>query len=123
MDFEAFDVAREFRQAAGEKSAAGADLEHALAAHRHERLQRAAFDRRFQHGLAMADRDRRIRERDAAVGLGHEVLARHGGERVEHARFQHVPGAHLLFDHLPAGSFNSRVHGHYGESRKGSVQA
>ena len=34
-----------------------------------------------QHGLAVADRDRRVGEGDAAVGLGHELLARNGGER------------------------------------------
>ncbi len=33
----------------------------------------------------------------------HELLARHVSEQCEHARIEHLPGAHLLLDHLFAG--------------------
>ena len=112
-------------EAGGEKSAAGADLERTLAAHRRERLEDPAFERRHQHELAVADRDRaRPRTRRRRYASGTNFSRGTAASVIEHARIEHVPGPDLLFDHLPAGGFGSGVHRiHYGESRRASVQA
>ena len=45
------------------------------------------------------------RGRDQPVLLGHELLARHQVEQVEHFLIQHLPGADLLLDHVGARLF------------------
>ena len=53
--------------------------------------------------FAMADRNRQVGIGERAVGLGHERLARHLRQDVEHAHVEHVPGTDLLLDHVFAG--------------------
>ena len=55
---------REARQARGDETRAGADLEHAIVGTEVERLQHAAFDGRLHHRLAVADRQRHVGERE-----------------------------------------------------------
>ena len=53
--------------------------------------------------LSMRQRHFDIGEREETLGLGDEVLTGHAAEYCQHALIQHVPGAHLLLDHLLAG--------------------
>jgi hypothetical protein len=41
-----------------------------------------------------------VGEREVAIIRRHERLARNPFHRVEDAQVEHVPGSHLLFDHL-----------------------
>jgi len=61
------------------------------------------FDHWLEHQFAMADRNRQVGVGERAVGLGHERLARHLRQDVEHAHVEHVPGTDLLLDHVLAG--------------------
>jgi len=69
-------------------------------------LQQASFEHGLEHDLAMAKRQLHVGEGEALQRLGHEVLAPHRAERAEHALVEHVPGAHLLFDHVVAREFD-----------------
>jgi hypothetical protein len=63
-------------------------------------LQDATFDLRCEHRLPVTDRHVHVGKREIAVFRRDEGFARHPGHRVEHAQVEHVPGAHLLLDHL-----------------------
>ena len=120
---DAVDRSGQVREAGGEIAGAGADLEHAFAAHRRERLQDPSLEHRRQHPLAVSERNGRVRERDRAVRLGHVALPRDGLQGRKDTRVQHGRRANLLFDHLPPGGLGFGVHHHYGESRRVMVQA
>jgi hypothetical protein len=51
----------------------------------------------------MPDRDLDVDIGQRAVRGGDEILARQVGQDAQHARVEHVPGTHLLFDHGFAG--------------------
>ena len=96
----------EAREARGQKSRARTDFEYTLGFRGRHRLQYASFDYRLHHHLAMPERQLEIGERKIAAGGRHKVFAPDCGQRFEHARIQHVPGTHLLFDHVAASEFD-----------------
>ena len=104
--FECLDLATQRSEARGEEAAAGADLDDRVARCDIARLQDPSVDLRGEHRLALGERNRCVGEGEFAVGGGHEALARHARQRIQHARVEHVPGAHLLVDHLLAGGFD-----------------
>jgi hypothetical protein len=67
-----------------------------------QRLKEPSDYLRREHVLTGAQRDVRIRERDAGVTLRHELLARRALHGFEHSSVEHVPRANLLRDHLAA---------------------
>ena len=103
MALQADHFAGQAAQAGGEVAAAGADFQHAFLGGRQQRLQGAAFQHRLHHGLAVAERQRGVGIGQRAQRLRHEGLARQGGDGLQHARIQHVPGTDLLFHHVFAG--------------------
>jgi hypothetical protein len=52
--------------------------------------------------LTTAKRYLEIGEREIAVSRRHELLALDRRQQVQHVRIQHVPGTHLLLDHVEA---------------------
>jgi hypothetical protein len=50
--------------------------------------------------LAVGQRNFDVGESEVAMLVRHEALARHSTQHVEHALVEHLPGAHLLLDHL-----------------------
>ena len=92
-------------EAGGDEAGAGADFERAVAALERERLQQPPDDARTQHVLSAGQRHFGIREGEKALFDRDEPLARHVAQQPEHAFVEHVPGTHLLLDHLFA-----RVH-------------
>ena len=106
VDLQRADRAGLHRQARRQEARAGADLERRLVAPDLQRLQDPAGDLRREHLLAVWERNRRVGERQLVVCLRNETLARHPSQHLEHALVEHVPGAHLLVDHLFAGGFD-----------------
>ena len=67
-----------------------------------ERLQNAPLNFGGQHGLAQSDGYGCIGEGELTIFRRHEGFARHGGQRIQHARVEDFPGAYLLIHHLVA---------------------
>ena len=82
------------------------DLEHAFGARRRSGLQNASFHNGLHHAFVVTERQAQIGKRQIAAGRRHEVLAAHRGQRFEHAAVQHVPGTHLLLDHVVPCEFD-----------------
>src|SRR6185437_2895053 len=82
------------------ESLAGPDFEHPLAAGARERLEYSADHARPQHVLAARQRDLHVCEGKEAMLRGNESIPRHLAQYLEHPCIEHVPGTHLLLDHL-----------------------
>ena len=82
---------------------------HARAILEAQGLQQPPFDLGRHHELTVPKRDFEIGEREITIIRRHIKLAAYGRQRFEHARVQHLPGAHLLAHHLQ--SREVRVHG------------
>ncbi len=54
----------------------------------------------------MAERDFHVDEGQRTVRFGHEILAAHLEQQVEHILIQYIPGADLLFHHVVARLFH-----------------
>jgi len=54
----------------------------------------------------VAERQFEIGESEVLACVGDEILAPDRGNRFEHARVEHVPGTHLLFDHVAPSQFD-----------------
>ncbi len=65
-----------------------------------QRLQDAALDLRRQHRLPLRQRNAGVGEGDSAVRCRGKLLAPHLAHGGQHPLVEHVPGMHLLFDHL-----------------------
>jgi hypothetical protein len=94
-------LAREPREQRGLPAVAGADLEHALVAGQRERFDHPRDERGLRYHLPVGDRDRRVQVRPFRPVRGHEVWARHGRDRGQHA---------LVFDSRRSGRCDQRVH-------------
>ncbi|KWT93199.1 hypothetical protein APY03_2896 [Variovorax sp. WDL1] len=111
------------RQQRGHEAGAAADLEHRLVLLDVQVLQHAGLDLRREHALAgllvggAFEREFHVEECEAAMGLGHIVLAADLREQFEDLVVQYIPGADLLLDHVEAqalqvvGGIHGRVHG------------
>jgi hypothetical protein len=59
-----------------------------------------------QHGLPLRQRNRSVGERDLAQRRRRELLATHLAHGRQHSLVEHLPGMHLLFDHLLTGDLD-----------------
>ena len=106
QDLEGADASRKPSEAGRQVAAAGADFERHVGGFELQRLQDPAVYLGRQHRLSMGQRNRRVGERHVARLRRNVILALnvpHGGQN---AFVEHVPGMHLLFDHLLAGDFD-----------------
>ena len=94
------------RQAVGQVTGAGADVENPVAGLNGERLHQSPDDRRAQHALAVPDRYLPVGVGAVPEGGGNVVVPRYGGKRVEYVQVGDVPGTDLLFHHLAANGFS-----------------
>jgi hypothetical protein len=87
-------------------------------------LQQPGLDLGRQHAARGRQRQLDVDEGLVAVRLGHEVLAVHDVQQLQHAGIEHVPGADLLLDHVEAGLFDVhlvlREHGRRGLKKQNS---
>jgi hypothetical protein len=124
VDLDADHALREAGEQGGGVAAAGADLEHVVGGLERQVLHQTSLHARRQHAGVTAQRQLQVGEGQGAVRLGHEGLARHARQQVEHAGIEHLPGADLLLDHVEAGLFQAHrgVHlgspGVFGKTRK-----
>ena len=109
VDLDTHDLRALARKERGEVTAAGADLEHALARPELELLDDARLHLGHPHPLAIAERNFEIGEGQQTVGGRHEVLAPDREEQVEDVLVEHLPRADLLLDHVEARLLD--VHG------------
>lgn len=119
MDLGAGHVAGAPREQGGEIARARANLVDVFLLLDRELLDDARLDLGLHHRLAVAERQLEVGKGERTVLLGHEVLALHLEQQLEHARVQHLPGADLLLDHVEARLLD--VHARDAVSGKGEL--
>ena len=93
-------------QAGRQVAAAGADFEDRVGCLDIQHLQQAPFRLGRHHDLVVAQGDIDVGKGEGAVFFRHEIFTGCRAHHIQHSLVEHVPGTHLLLDHIEAGLFD-----------------
>jgi hypothetical protein len=90
-------------RAPGRPAVAGAEFQHAFVRLDLRVLQQPGLDARRQHAPARGQGQLGVAKGEMTQRGGHEVLAPHQRQQLQHGGVQDLPGPDLLLDHVEAG--------------------